>query len=176
MISEQLGLVLCEEKDLTALVSMSKKTYKQHYAYLWEDQGLSYIKEQFNRDIIREQLLLDDCQFYFITLNNSNIGVIKLNYGSDLAEYPGNSCMEIQRIYLLHQYTRKGHGAKVFYYIEQLALQKEKDVLWLMVMDSSPVRTFYKNQGYVLHSKTTYEHPRILQHLKGMHVMVKQLN
>lgn len=176
MINEQIKLVLCEEKDVEALVSISKQTYKQHYAYLWEDQGLLYMKEQFNEDIMRAQIQLNDCQFYFITLGNSNIGVIKLNHNSGLAKYPVHSCMEIHRIYLLHQHIRKGHGAKVFYYIEQLARQKEKEILWLMVMDSSPVRTFYENQGYFFHSKTSYEHPRILQHLKGMHIMVKQLN
>jgi len=176
MITEQINLILCGEKDLPALVSISKLTYEQHYVYLWEDQGLSYMKQQFSPGIMREQLLADGCQFYLIALGNTIIGMIKLNFSSRLAKYPVQSCMEIQRIYLLLRYVGKGHGAKVFYFIEQLARQKGKEVLWLMVMDSSPVRTFYENQGYIFHSKTSYEHPRILQHLKGMYIMVKELN
>jgi GNAT superfamily N-acetyltransferase len=170
-----LELVRCGLDDLTSLASISIETYKQHYSYLWHDQGAAYMKEQFNKQTLKQQVLDNKCDYFRVELEDRLIGVLKLNYFSEVADYPPEHCMEIQRIYLLSDYMGKGLGSEIFNLIEKLACRKNNRWLWLMAMDSSAAKSFYQKHGYQVVQKTSFEHPEIRDQLKGMYIMVKLL-
>ena len=174
-MDQTVKLQLCQRMDLPVLISLLRETYSQHYTYLWEDQGIAHMNEEFDPQAVINQLSSPDCDYYLIQRNSLTVGLIQLIYFNGLAQYDPNTCVEIHKVYLLDQYKGMGIGKKVFRLIEEIAKQMEISVLWLMVMDTSPARKFYEKCGFHTHSESSYEHPKILPDLKGMYVMVKHL-
>ena len=170
-----MDLKRCQLQDLEKLRTISHKSYKQHYSYLWSDQGDSYIKSQLNKNSLRSDIIQPESDVYFIMKAGQEAGVVKLNFGKGILELPEHQSLEIQRIYLLTAFTGQGLGTKTLKKVELLALEKKFYVLWLKAMLNSPALRFYQKNGYNIMGQSKLELPNIKPHLKEMCILVKHL-
>ena len=165
----------CNADHLEALITIARKTYQQHYQYLWHDNGEAYMLAEFNRDTIKRQLSDALAEFYLISYQHETIGYLKLLNHSGPSGYASNDCIEIQRVYLLAEYAGKQLGSSIFNKIEQVARGKNISVLWLQVMDNSKAKTFYLKHGYQVIHKMLLDRPHIKEEFRDMEMMTKQI-
>ena len=96
--------------------------------------------------------------FYFIIVNNKIIGYTKLNFESAQSEeiFIGKA-FEVERIYLLSKYSRKGYGRKAFENIFQIGRKKGYEKIWLGVwVYNKNAIEFYKYMGFKMFSKHSF--------------------
>ena len=107
---------------------------------------------------LKDELNNIDSYFYFIILKNKIIGYTKLNFESAQTEkiFIGKA-FEVERIYLLSKYKRKGYGRKAFENIFQIGKKKGYEKVWLGVWEyNKNAIEFYKHLGFKMFSKHSF--------------------
>jgi diamine N-acetyltransferase len=84
----------------------------EHYRYLWLDNGINYIKTNFNTDKISEEISDPNSHFFLISDGQQPVGLIKLNLGCKTSNFSEDLALELERIYLIKDSSGKGLGKK----------------------------------------------------------------
>jgi diamine N-acetyltransferase len=146
----------------------------EHYVYLWLDNGNNYIKTNFNADKISEEISDPNSRFFLIRDGQQSVGLIKLNIDSKTSNFSEDLALELERIYLIKDYSGKGLGKKAIEFVIDLARNKGKQIIWLKAMQSSLAVEFYKKHGFIIVGETTLTYPEIKREFQKMFIM--QLN
>ena len=107
---------------------------------------------------LKEELNNMNSYFYFIIINSKIIGYTKLNFESAQTEkiFIGKA-FEVERIYLLSKYSRKGYGRKAFENIFKIGRKKGYEKIWLGVWEyNKNAIEFYKHMGFKMFSKHSF--------------------
>ncbi len=158
----------CTAIDIPNLVAISIETYRNHYPYLWYDNGEQYIKDNFSTSLYEEQFTNEHAEFYLIYDDNEIIGMYKLLHLNI-------ETLELERIYILKKATGKSVGKKMIAAIENYATAIGKKELILKTMDSSNAFEFYKKVGFEISKKIEFQRKHLIQKYKGMYLMVKKI-
>lgn len=109
-----------------------------------------YLTEGFSVEKLTEELTNSHSQFYFAKSGETAIGYLKLNFGKSQTELQHNNAMEIERIYVLHQYQGKQVGQLLYTTAVQRATEAGVDYIWLGVWEKNTSAIgFYKKNGFV---------------------------
>ena len=111
---------------LEILRDISVKTFIETFASQNKEENIKqYLDTKMSLANLKEELNNMDSRFYFIILNKTIIGYTKLNFESAQTEkiFIGKA-FEVERIYLLSKYSRKGYGRKAFENIFQIGKKK----------------------------------------------------
>jgi diamine N-acetyltransferase len=77
---------------------------------------------------------------------------------------------------LQKQQAGKGVGRLVLDFVFEIAKEKNKDLVWLKVMDSSTdAIRFYKNNGFDICAIHHLSFPQMKEQFRGMYIMRKYL-
>ena len=161
----------CTQDDIKDLVEVSTKSYKQHYVYLWLDNGKNYIKTNFNADKISEEISDPNSHFFLIRDGQKPVGLIKLNIDSKTNNFSEALALELERIYLIKDSSGKGLGKKAIDFVIDFARNKGKKVIWLKAMQSSMAVEFYKKHGFIIVGETKLDYPEIKSEFQKMFIM-----
>jgi len=137
----------CDITQVDTLTDIAIKTYKQHYSYLWLDSGNAYIGRVYGKDNLLADLAKPGAHYFFVYDDSELLGYFRIKKKA----YPGNpqqSGLEISKLYLLQQAIGKGIGGKIMAFIFDWAKSHQCTIVWLMVMESSPAKTFYESFGF----------------------------
>jgi len=166
---------ICTENDVANLIDVSTKSYLEHYTYLWHDEGEYYIKSNFNYDKLSEEISNPNSVFFLLLDKQDPIGVIKLNVDSATAGFTADLALELERIYFVKEAAGKGFGKEAIAFVMNYAMERNKKIIWLKAMESSPAVEFYKKRGFTITSETTLNYPGIRAEFQKMFVMQRIL-
>ena len=162
--------------DATRLSEIAVRAYSDHYKHLWYDGGKWYIEKSFSQENLLQELKDANAWFCIIYYNKEVVGFLKLNIDAPFAREENINALELERIYLTRSATGKGTGKKIIDYIVKIAIDKDKKLIWLKVMDSSTdTIEFYKKMGFETCGAAHLNFEMMKPEYRGMYVMKKLL-
>lgn len=155
---------------------VATQAYFDHYRHLWYDEGEWYAHKCFNINQLTEELSDTKNVFFFATLDENPVGFLKLRPENQLIGQEGNG-FEIERIYLTNEATGRGVGRKLMEFAIEMAIQQNKDYVWLKAMDSSQnAIRFYESLGFEICGTSRLDFEQIKTEYLGMVAMKKNLH
>lgn len=159
---------ICTKDDIATLIEVSTQSYMEHYTYLWHDNGENYIRSNFNYEKLSDEMAIPNAVFFLILDEERAVGLIKLNIDSAVSNFPADQALELERIYFVKEAAGKGFGKEAISFVSDFAKQRNKKVIWLKAMDSSPAVEFYKKRGFVITAETYLNYPEIKDEFRKM--------
>ena len=148
-----------QNDKLELLRDISIKTFIETFESQNKKENIKqYLNTKMSLNNLKDELNNIDSYFYFIILKNKIIGYTKLNFESAQTEkiFIGKA-FEVERIYLLSKYARKGYGRKAFENIFQIGKKKGYEKIWLGVWEfNKNAIEFYKHLGFKIFSKHSF--------------------
>lgn len=140
----------CQLEDLPVLLHISKNTFHRSYSHLNTLENMTdYISKAFNSEQLQKELMHPDSSFYFLKKGKEIIGYFKINENEAQTEFQTKDSLEVERIYILEAYQRKGYGRKMLNKTLDIAQEKSKTRVWLGVWENNPKAiSFYKSLGF----------------------------
>lgn len=150
--------------------------YFDHYRHLWYDEGEWYAHKCFNVNQLSEELSDNKNEFFFAILDKNPVGFLKLRPENQLAGQDGDG-FEVERIYLTNEATGMRVGRKLMEFAIEMAMQQNKDYVWLKAMDSSrnAIR-FYESLGFEICGTSRLDFEQMKTEYLGMVAMRKNLH
>ncbi len=148
-----------QNDKLEILRDISIKTFNETFASQNKEENIKkYLNTKMSLANLKDELNNMDSRFYFIILNNTIIGYTKLNFESAQTEKIFVSkAFEVERIYLLSKYARRGYGRKAFENIFQIGKKKGYEKIWLGVWEyNKNAIEFYKHMGFKKFSEHSF--------------------
>lgn len=168
-------LIHCDSTQLNDLAHIAQKAYRDHYLYLWEDEGIEYMKNNFEAEVLAKELENPNALFYLVQEADEWLGFVKINLHQALAPFSAKEALELERIYLIKAATAKGFGKHIIRFTEQLCRVLGKQVLWLKSMDSAPALQFYLSQGFEICGQQTLPYPQMKVEYRTLLTLKKML-
>jgi GNAT superfamily N-acetyltransferase len=174
-MKKELTISKCSLEDAKELAEIAVRAYRDHYLYLWNDDGSWYVNRSFTIPQFQKELKDPNAAFFILKENAVSIGFMKLNLEQPLEGFESFSALELERIYLLKSASRKGFGREALEYCFQLALQMSKQIVWLKSMDSSGALYFYKDLGFEECGTFRLDFEIMKPEYRGMKIFMKKL-
>jgi len=142
--------IKCTEAHLDNLVWISVKTFVDAFEADNNPKDFkTYISSAFSTNAIKAQLAAVHSSFYFVYLEKKLVGYFKLNEFEKQTEPRGTQTMELERIYVLHEFQGQRLGNRMVQKVIEIASEKGKTKLWLGVWEhNSRAINFYKKLGF----------------------------
>jgi ribosomal protein S18 acetylase RimI-like enzyme len=148
----------CELGDLNQLKEISICTFLDTYAHLNTDENVKkHIEHAFNDQQLRSELSHPCISFYFFYFREELCGYLKLCWNDTQSEEMSKEYLEIERIYVLKDFHRKGIGRKMIDHTRTVATNLEKSIIWLGVWKKNPEAVaFYESMGFKVFGEHTF--------------------
>lgn len=155
---------------------LATQAYFDHYRHLWYDEGEWYANKCFNINQLTEELSDVKNEFFFAILDEKPVGFLKLRPENQMAGQVGNG-FEVERIYLTNEATGRGVGRKLLEFAIEMAIQQNKDYVWLKAMDSSQnAIRFYESLGFEICGTSRLDFEQMKTEYLGMVAMRRNLH
>ncbi len=140
----------CRLAEIDQLRAISIKTFSETFKEQNSNDNLTaYLEEAYNLEKLQKELLERESSFYFIFDSECLAGYLKINWNDAQTEIMGLKMLEIERIYILSAFKRKGLGQKLINKAIQLAKTKKKEAVWLGVWENNQsALKFYEKNGF----------------------------
>jgi GNAT superfamily N-acetyltransferase len=148
----------CTIDQINLLHQLAVQSYKESYTEIWHDQGKAYLERFYRISTLASELTDSSCTFFLIYQSKTPVGFFKLRENA-LPPYDSKSCLELNKIYILQEFTGKNIGYKTLEFVMDLAHEKGRSILWLNVMEASKARKFYERNGFDRHKRVTLDYP-----------------
>jgi len=138
-------------KDLPTIQGIAKKTFIDAFGSDNSKKNMDiYVAASFNTTKLTAEINHPNSSFYVATLAQEIIGYIKVNVADAQTETISGNSMELERIYVDAPYHGQGLGQLLMDKAIQIALDAQKDFLWLGVWEKNPrAIRFYQKNGFV---------------------------
>ncbi len=177
-ISELIQLQNITIKDHSTLVHLIEHIYPPAYSYLWKNEDcIFYFEKFFSLSNLKKELAEKKSEYYFVYYNARLIGILRIQFDKPLKSKPEKLGCYIHRIYLAEEAQGKGIAHALYNWVEQKAILKGNDLIWLKAMDSKvQALHFYKKQGFSKSHEAHLDFEPLYDHLRGMIVLYKFIN
>ncbi len=173
------NLVVLETVDVTTLetyIAVGKKSYREHYLHLWENEDPTpYISIGFTNTIVSAELMDSNVTNYLVKMGQDIVGIVKLVKNKGVDEFPDETSLKAEKIYLLKAFSGKGLGKKVLQLIEKEAIDLKKKVVWLDTMQKGKPLQFYLKNGFKIKRESELTILGAKPSEKAMYILTKQL-
>jgi ribosomal protein S18 acetylase RimI-like enzyme len=159
-----------DAQDAELLFSVCRQSYVESFADHWNDGGLSwYLDKVYGLDVLERDLTDKRINYFIAYYDNVPAGFMKLKLNSILTDKIGGKHLEIEKLYFLTRYKRKGLGRELISTARRIAKDLEMNVIWLGVIDTNASAiSFYERNGFDFFDKTRLEIPYFKDELRGM--------
>jgi ribosomal protein S18 acetylase RimI-like enzyme len=137
--------------DITLLSTLGRQSYTQHFGSIWSNEGLvQYLDDHFNISVLKQQISSGTVKYFVPYYKQIAAGILKVKLNSQLPAPPFDKGFELEKIYLLNEFTGKGIGAMVIQECEKLAINSSQRFIWLDVLKSN-IRAHrkYEQLGFI---------------------------
>lgn len=149
------------ETDLQVWMQLERDTFTETFLPVYSTHDLqTFLQEKKNDNILRQEWESKDSFFYILWEGNTAAGYIKLN----LHRQPDNGTllpapvMELERIYVRHQFQSKKFGKKLMHFAYEQARKYFVRTLWLGVWEHNlKARQFYEKEGFSAFGEHTFK-------------------
>jgi ribosomal protein S18 acetylase RimI-like enzyme len=138
-------------KDDAALIAeISRQTFYETFAADNTNEDMDkFLKEQFTKGRLMLEVGARENIFLLAYCDDDVAGYVKLNEGKTLEELKDISSIEIARLYVLKDFIGKGMGAELMQASIDIAMEKEKKIIWLGVWEKNErAIAFYTKWGF----------------------------
>jgi ribosomal protein S18 acetylase RimI-like enzyme len=138
--------------DALLLADLGSKTfYDTYHEYNSVDDMEQYLASHFSISHLEQELSDSSNAFFIAERDNTVIGYIKISETVPPKEIIHLNTLEISRIYAVQAVHGKGVGASLLKKAVEIAIKKNKDVIWLGVWQKNDKAfRFYKKNGFVI--------------------------
>jgi diamine N-acetyltransferase len=161
--------------EVEKLSEVATRAYFDHYRHLWYDKGEWYAHKCFNINQLTKELSDFKNDFFFAILDEKYVGFLKFRPENQLVGQEGNG-FEVERIYLTNEATGKKVGRKLMEFAIEMAIQQNKDFVWLKAMDSSQnAIRFYESLDFEICGTSRLDFEQMKTEYLGMVAMRRDL-
>ena len=173
---ELISIRKADTHDARLLYAVCRQSYIESFADHWNEGGLAwYLDKVYGLDVLEHELRNSLIHYYIGYYDNVPVGFMKVKLNSSLTDKVGGKHLEIEKLYFLAKYQRKGLGRELISTARMLAKELDIDVIWLGVIETNASAiTFYERNGFKFFDKTRLEIPYFKDELRGMWRMVLQ--
>lgn len=143
--------IRCANVDDSHLIAVlaSVTFYEAYFEQDAPDALADYIVESFPPELIRSELADPNITYFIVFHESYAIGYAKLRQGSPRPCVRGQNAVELQRIYVVERFWKKGVGKMLLDQVIGEARGKGFDSLWLEVWEQNERGLrFYEKQGF----------------------------
>ncbi|MFR0514407.1 GNAT family N-acetyltransferase [Limosilactobacillus mucosae] len=139
-----------KQQDIVTLQEIATKSFTAMFGPYHEPQAIkAYTDEAYALPVLIRELSDPDSRTYFLKLNDTPVGYLKLNWRMAQTDQVFENAMQLQRIYLLPEYWNQHLGS----YLMDKALDEAKKsrvkTVWLGVWEHNDrARHFYERYGF----------------------------
>lgn len=117
-----------------------------------------YIAEEMNQDRITAELADKTNIFFIVRIDDEAIGYAKMRTRHNPEAPKSNKPIEIERLYVLHDYHGRQVGAALMEHCINVARQQGCDAIWLGVWEQNHRAVkFYKKWGFELYGSHNFK-------------------
>ncbi|MGT2949288.1 GNAT family N-acetyltransferase [Streptococcus devriesei] len=148
--------ILLEEVE--TLRELAIKTFRETFEHdNTEEQLQALFDSDFSIDVLSKELVNPESHNYFLKVDGSIAGFIKMNQGSAQTEQKLDNAIEIQRVYILKAFQGQGLGKKLLEFALEKAYASGCDWAWLGVWEYNfKAQALYKKYGFERFSQHTF--------------------
>lgn len=175
-ITQKLSLQSIKIEDSEDLLNLMETIYPKAYSHFWKDKGEWYVEKQYSKENIERELLEEDSEYYFVVFNDNIVGNFRILWNSKLPGLEDKKSVKLHRIYLHSKCQGNGIGKTLLTWLENVAKQKDYEIIWLDAMDEQPQAfQFYKKLGYQYYSHEFLDFDLLYDEVKKMSQIYKEL-
>ncbi|WP_294544648.1 GNAT family N-acetyltransferase [uncultured Limosilactobacillus sp.] len=147
---EIIPVTASKQQDIVTLQEIATKSFTAMFGPYHEPQAVkTYTDETYALPVLIRELNDPDSRTYFLKLNDTPVGYLKLNWRMAQTDQVFENAMQLQRIYLLPEYWNQHLGS----YLMDKALDEAKKsrvkTVWLGVWEHNDrARHFYERYGF----------------------------
>jgi diamine N-acetyltransferase len=164
----------CDTADIPLLLDIATKSYLETYQYLWDDNGAAYLLKFYSKEVLEHDISTAAATYFLVYGDDNAVGYFKIKDNAP-APYEKKDGLEIEKLYFLKEHTGKGIGKKVMSFIENLAKEQNKSIVWLNVMESSSALSFYEFHGFKQVHRSYLNHPHMKDNYRVLLTYIKSL-
>ena len=144
--SPQVTLQHVEREDITEIVQMAEKIWREHFPGIISDEQIDYmLVKLYSPGVISQELESGQAEYYFILDEERHVGFCSFGPSAKEAE------MKLHKLYVLPQYQRNGFGNSALNCLEQLCRKQGFDILTLAVnKNNSSAIHAYHSRGFFI--------------------------
>lgn len=152
---ENIQIKRIDATEVAKLQEISRQTFFEAFsAENTEENMKKYLDEGFSTNRLTTELNDPNSEFYFAELDGAAIGYIKLNGGQSQTDLKDDNALEIERIYVLKEYSGRKVGQLLYEKALQVARTSNAAYIWLGVWEENArAISFYKKNGFVAFDK-----------------------
>lgn len=137
-------------EDVETLQKISIKTFDDTFGEFNSKSDLEKMYEtNYNKEQLSQEINDDNSDFEFIFVDNQLAGYLKINFSEAQSEKMGNDFEEVERIYILKEFKRRGLGTHLMNYALDEGRKKNKKEIWLGVWENNiNAIKFYEEKGF----------------------------
>ena len=141
----------CTASDLKDLQRISIDTFVETFGpHNTEENMKNYVATSLSAEQLAKEVGTPGSYFSFVFYDGELAGYLKLNEGDAQTDPMGENAFQIERIYLLKRYQRKGIGKFLVEYSLGVAREHKRNPVWLGVWEHNhDALAFYRKMGFV---------------------------
>jgi ribosomal protein S18 acetylase RimI-like enzyme len=135
--------------NIDELQKISRDTFLETFAHSTSEENMRhYLENNFSKEQLAKEIEQEYSEFYFAKLEDAVIGYLKINYSGAQTELNDQKSLEVERIYIVRVYYRKGVGQLLLNFALQIAKQQQMDYVWLGVWEENhrAIQFYLKNE------------------------------
>jgi ribosomal protein S18 acetylase RimI-like enzyme len=142
---------ICSESDLEKLQAFSEYNFKSTFEYDNDLHALNaYIAKALNFNQLKYELGLAGSQFYFLEEGEALLGGLKLNLPPHQSGINAPKSLEVERIYVDHNFHGQGYGKRLFDFAWDKVREYRSENTYLGVWERNfKAIDFYYKKGFV---------------------------
>lgn len=154
---QELTYKMCGPADLETLTTIARDTFFETFASQNKPENINtYMEKAFSRSSVEKELLNQGSDFYFAMDAGKLIGYLKINHPGSQTDINEPQSLELERIYVSHEYQNRGYGKQLMDKTLAIAKDLNRENLWLGVWEKNTgAIRFYLRNGFVKFA----EHP-----------------
>ena len=167
---------LANKNDAALLYSVCRQSYIESFADHWNEGGLEwYLNKVYGMEVLERDLGDPSINYFISYCDNIAVGFMKIKLNAALSDKIGGKHIEIEKLYFLEEYKRRGLGRQMISTARDVANKLDVNVIWLAVIDTNTSAiNFYERNGFKLFDKTRLEIPYFKDELRGMWRMIME--
>ena len=140
----------CNVQDLDSLCKISIETFYQTFADSNTEENMTaYLDSAYNKEKLYEELCNPDSSFFFIYVDESLAGYLKINEYPSQTDINDIDSLELERIYILKEFQGAGLGQDLLEHTISIATEHGKKYIWLGVWEHNErAKHFYQKNGF----------------------------
>lgn len=140
----------CTVEDAGTLRDLSIITYHETFAHKNTTENMdAYLRTAYDIRRLRRELADSNSEFYFLYVDDSLAGYLKLNETPSQSDINDPESLEVQRIYVCGKFQGMGLGRYLLNTALQTAADRNKKYVWLGAWENNEkALRFYDRMGF----------------------------